>query len=92
MCDAQNSDAPIELSDAELAEISGGIDFTFSMMIVQKTDSISIQESSSEIGSSTSMTRSSRFSAFLFQYSGSGMEAWNEMFTMLSSFFQFFRR
>jgi hypothetical protein len=92
MSNSENSDAPVELSYEELAEISGGIDIIFSSSMFEQSDSLFVQDTCSGESTSSSITKSSRTSASTFQFIGLGFESVNDILAVFAGLAQLFGR
>jgi bacteriocin-like protein len=90
MSNSENPDAPIELSNEELAEISGGIDIIFSGSMFEQSDSLLIQDTCSSESTNSSLTKSSRTSASTFQFVGLGFESVNDILAVFAGLAQLF--
>jgi len=87
------NNAPIELSDEELNEVSGGIDIYLSGSMFEQKDIFSVQRSSSRRGfGSNSIFKSSDISSAAFQVIGLGFNSVSDAMGFLQGFAKLFGR
>jgi hypothetical protein len=86
--DRPRDSAPVELSEAELDEVAGGIDVVITGVLFEHE--FSMQQTQNNSLSSTSFF--SRTSATVFQFVGTGFDSMKDVFSMLSSFSRLFGR
>jgi hypothetical protein len=87
------SNQPVELSQQELDEVSGGIDLYFSTVMFEQIDEFSAQTVSSGDGcGATSVSQSSRTSFSSFQFFGSGFESFGDALSFLKGISRLFGR
>lgn len=85
--------APIELSESELDDVSGGIDIYFSGSMFQQ-DNLSMMNSteSGDMGTrNSSIVQSSHTSSSAFQVAILGLDSMNDIFSFFKGFGRFFR-
>ncbi|MCU0525602.1 MAG: hypothetical protein MUF72_12340 [Elainella sp. Prado103] len=91
--DQFNADSsPIELTEQELDQISGGIDLMFSSTLFEQVDEFSGQAIDSDCGSMRSVSSSSRTSFSSWQFFGSGFESVGEALSFISGLMKLFGR
>jgi hypothetical protein len=81
---------PIELADADLEEISGGIDISFSSSMFQKSSRSS--RSSRRRRRREAAAQSSTVNSSAFQFMGLGFNSASEVMTVLEGLSKFFNR
>jgi bacteriocin-like protein len=82
--------ALVELSDEELATVSGGFDISFSASMFEHSEIFSSQQSGRRRG--RSMFRSSRTMFSSFQFNGSGFQSASEAMSFMSGIAKLFGR
>ena len=85
--------APIELSESELDDVSGGIDIYFSGSMFQQ-DNLSMMNSteSGDMGTrNSSIVQSSHTSSSAFQVAILGIDSMSDVFSFFKGFGRFFR-
>lgn len=83
---------PLELTDQELDQISGGIDLMFSSTWFEQVDEFSAQSFDSDCGSMESVSSSSRTSFSSLQFFGSGFESVSDALKFVSGLMRLFGR
>ena len=87
------NNAPIELSESELDDVSGGIDIYFSgSMFEQRDISIANSTESGNMGAkNSSIIQSSHTSSSAFQFAILGIDSISDVFSLFRGFSRFFR-
>ncbi|MEL6460868.1 MAG: CTB family bacteriocin [Cyanobacteria bacterium J06641_2] len=89
----EKNNAPIELSESELDDVSGGIDIYFSGSMFQQ-DNLSMMNSteSGDMGTkNSSIVQSSHTSSSAFQVAILGVDSMSDVFSFFKGFGRFFR-
>ena len=89
----EKNNAPIELSESELDDVSGGIDIYFSgSMFEQRDISIANSTESGNMGAkNSSIIQSSHTSSSAFQVAILGIDSISDVFSFFRGFGRFFR-
>ena len=89
----EKNNAPIELSESELDDVSGGIDIFFSgSMFEQSNISIANSTESGHVGArNSSIVQSSHTSSSAFQVAILGIDSMSDIFSLFKGFGRFLR-
>lgn len=92
MSNLEQNIAPIELSEEQLDQISGGIDIFLSASIFQQRNTFSYQRRGSRRRRSSSFFQSSYISHSAFQFIGNGFDSVSDAMSFVRGFMRLFGR